>query len=127
MDPVCHICKTKYSATYSIMWSLSQFQISPRVSLIGTRMSPYAVISCTSTVLDSSTRHIIFATGSMIKNRKVKNIENGIKQVNNMYLQCGFNITRIHSDSEFESLRSIIDDLGITLNFLSKEEHVPNI
>ena len=48
--------------------------------------------------------HIIFATGSITKNRKLKNIEDGIKQVNKIYLQHGFNITRIHADSEFETL-----------------------
>ena len=50
-------------------------------------------------------QHILFATGSMIKNLKVKNIEDGIKQVNKLYLQRGFKITCIHADSEFELLQ----------------------
>ena len=36
--------------------------------------------------------------GIMIKNRKLKKTEDGIKQVNNLYLQSGFKITRIHAD-----------------------------
>ena len=42
--------------------------------------------------------------GSMIKNLKVKNIEYRIKQFNKVYLQRGLKITRIHADSEFETL-----------------------
>ena len=55
--------------------------------------------------LNTISLHIIFATVSMIKNRKVDNIEYGIKQFNKLYLQLGFNIYRIHADSEFELLR----------------------
>ena len=61
----------------------------------------------------------MFATGSMIKNRKVKNIKDGIKQVNKLNLQRGFNITLIHADSEFEQLREEMADIGISLNFAS--------
>ena len=49
-------------------------------------------------------QNILFATGSMIKNRKVKNIEDVIKHVNKIYLQCGLKITHIYADSEFEPL-----------------------
>ena len=35
----------------------------------------------------------------MIKRQKLKNIEDGIKQVNKLYLQRGFKITCIHVDS----------------------------
>ena len=45
--------------------------------------------------------HILFATVSMIKNIKVKNIEDGIKQVNKLYLRHGFKITRINADRKF--------------------------
>ena len=56
--------------------------------------------------LNTIPRHIMFATGSMIKNQKVKNIEYGIKQVNKIYLQCGFKITHIYTDSAFGPLRA---------------------
>ena len=47
-------------------------------------------------------RHIMFATGSMIKNRKVEKIVGGITQVHKLYLQRGFKITHMHTDCEFE-------------------------
>ena len=57
----------------------------------------------------------------MIKNLKVKNIEYKIIQVNKLYLQLGFNITRIHDNSEFEPLCAEMADLGISLNCVSKK------
>ena len=50
--------------------------------------------------LRNISRHILFTTGIMIKNRKLKSIEYGISQVNKLYLLCGFNIICIHADSE---------------------------
>ena len=55
--------------------------------------------------LNTIPQNDIFVTGSMIKNQKVNNMEDGIKHVNKLYLHCGFKITRIHADSEFEALR----------------------
>ena len=63
----------------------------------------------------------------MIKNRRVKKIEDGIKQVIKIYLQRGFKITDIHADREFELLCVEISDIGIYLNCVSKKEHVPAI
>ena len=69
----------------------------------------------------------MFATGSMIKNRKVEHIADGITQVHKLYLQSGFNITHVHSDFEFETLRKEMTALVINLNCSSKKEHVPEI
>ena len=69
----------------------------------------------------------MFVTGIMIKNRKVKNIEDRIKQVNKIYLKHGLKTTRIHSDSKFEPLRAETSDLGILINCASKKEHLPDI
>ena len=71
--------------------------------------------------LNTISRHIMFSTGSMIKNQKIKNIEDGIKQVHKLYLQRGFKITHIHSDSKFEVLGVEMDDLGIYLNCASNK------
>ena len=57
----------------------------------------------------------------------MKNIEYGINQVNKPCLQRGLNITRIHSDSEFEPLLTQMTDIGIYLNCVSKNKHVPEI
>ena len=55
--------------------------------------------------LDTISRHIMFDTGSMIKNLKIENISDRITQVHKLYLQRGFKITHIHAYSEFEPLR----------------------
>ena len=67
--------------------------------------------------LNNISRHIMFAT--VMKTNK--NIEDGIKQINKLYLQRGFKTTRINYDSEFEPLQSEISDIGIPLNCVSKK------
>ena len=64
---------------------------------------------------------MIFFTGNMIKNRKIKDIEDGIKQVSKLYLQCGSKITSIHADSEFEPLCAEMADIGMSLNCAPKK------
>ena len=69
----------------------------------------------------------MFATGSMIKNRKINNIADGITQVHKLYLQRGIKITRMHADSNFGPIFREMTDLGINLKCASKKEHVPEI
>ena len=71
--------------------------------------------------LNTISRHIMFATGSMIKNRNVEHIADGIAQVHKLYLQRGFNITHMHNDCKFEPLRMEMTSLGINLNCASKK------
>ena len=71
--------------------------------------------------LNTISRHIMFATGSMIKNRKVEHIVDGITQVHKLYLQRGFNITHMHTDCQFEPLLKEMTALGINLNCASKK------
>ena len=75
--------------------------------------------------LNTISRHIMFATGSMIKNLNLNNIEHLIKQVHNIYLQCGLKITHIHADSKFKPLHAEMSDIGIEPNCASRKEHVP--
>ena len=77
--------------------------------------------------LNTILRHIMFATGSMIKNRNVEHIIDGITQVHKLYLQHGFNITHMHTGCEFKPLCKEITALRINLNCASKKEHVPEI
>ena len=51
----------------------------------------------------------MFDTGSIIKNLNIENIEDGIKQVNKLYLQRGFKITHIHDASEFIYFLFLLD------------------
>ena len=69
----------------------------------------------------------MFSTGNIINNRKVENIVEGITQVHKLYLQRGFNITHMHTDCEFETLRKEMTAPGINLKCSSKKEHVPEI
>ena len=69
----------------------------------------------------------MFATGNMIKNVKVNNIEYGIKHINKIYMRHSFKTARMHVDSECEGLCAEMDDLASSLNFVLKKEHVPNI
>ena len=55
-------------------------------------------------LLDTVSRHIMFSTGTMIKNRQIENISYGIIQVHKLYLQRGFNITHMHTSCEFKPL-----------------------
>ena len=48
-------------------------------------------------------------------------IEDGIKQVNKIYLRCGLKITHIYADSEFEPIRVEMDDIYISLYCASKK------
>ena len=77
--------------------------------------------------LKNMSRHIMFATGSMIKNRIIENVADGIMQVHKLYLESGFKITHMHTDCEFESLQKEMTALGINLNYESKKEYVPEI
>ena len=77
--------------------------------------------------INTISRYIMFATGSMIKKRKVEHIADGITQVHKLCLQRGFNITNMHTDCEFEPLCKEMTALGINLNCASKKEHVPKI
>ena len=48
--------------------------------------------------LNTISRHVMFATGSMTKNRKVEHISDGITQAHKLYLQRGLKITYMHTD-----------------------------
>ena len=77
--------------------------------------------------LNTISRHIMFATGNMIKNHKIEHIADGITQVHKLYLQRCFKITHVHTDCEFKPICKEMNNLGIKLNCASKKEHVPEI
>ena len=72
-------------------------------------------------LLNNTSLHILFYMEITIKDRKLKNIEDGIKKVNKLYLQKCFDITHIHVYNSFETLQAEMDDLGISLNCVSKK------
>ena len=65
--------------------------------------------------------HIMFATGSMIKNQKIKNIADGITQVHKLYLQHGFKITHMKAESKVKLLIRETNALGMKPECESKK------
>lgn len=72
-------------------------------------------------------RHIHFGTVEMIANRQPDTIFKSIKAVVNIYRQRGFNISHNLLDGDFEPLRGDLSNIGIQLNVVARDEHVPEI
>ena len=77
--------------------------------------------------LNTILRHIMFATGIMIKTRKINNIVDGMTQVHKLYLHRGFNITHMNAVSKLKPLCREMVSLGFNLNYESKKKQVPEI
>jgi hypothetical protein len=67
-------------------------------------------------------RGIKFGTVESIKSRKLKELLTAIKSVKRIYALRGFNV-----DNEFEPMREDLQELGMALNVVSADEHVPEI
>ena len=72
-------------------------------------------------------RHIHFGTVEMIANRRADTVLNSIKSVLHIYKQRGFNVSHLLMDGEFEPLRGALAGLGIQLNMVTNQEHVPEV
>ena len=72
-------------------------------------------------------RHIQFATCEMIADAKVGTIISSIRQIIRTYSKRGFEIENINMDIQFEPARNEIEALGPNANFVSRDEHVPEI
>ena len=70
-------------------------------------------------------RHIHFGTVEMIANRQMDTILKSIKAVTAIYQQRGFQVTHLLLDGEFEPLRGALAGLGIQMNLVANDEHVP--
>jgi hypothetical protein len=72
-------------------------------------------------------RNIKFGTVEALKNRKLKELLLAIKSVKRIYTLRGFRITSAHVDSELEPMRGDLQELGMALNVVSADEHVPEV
>jgi hypothetical protein len=84
-------------------------------------------------------RNIRFVTATLLPNRKMMMIMSALNQVLNIYTTRGHIVkemefqegeTPIHTilaDNEFQALRDDVEELGIKLNVISKDEHVPEV
>jgi hypothetical protein len=75
----------------------------------------------------SISRHIKFGTAEMLQNQQNKKILTAIKQIKSIYMCCGFVISTLLMDGQFESLHGNLAELQISLNTVSNNEHVPDI
>jgi hypothetical protein len=70
-------------------------------------------------------RRIKSGTAEMITSQTTATLLAAIKQVKSVYMKWGFKITHIMLDSQFVLLRGNAAALGITLNVVSQDKHVP--
>jgi hypothetical protein len=91
------------------------------------------------TFLITVCRDVHFTTATLITDRKTSTILEVLKQTVNLYNRRGHKINKmefnakedeIHmilADTEFQVLQNNIEDLGISLNIVLKDEHVPEV
>ena len=72
-------------------------------------------------------RHIRFGTVEFLRNQKATTLTEHIKKVNWLYRQREFRPIYALMDGQFEPLRGDLAELGIQLNTVSNDEHVPEI
>lgn len=75
-----------------------------------------------------TTSHSIwFSMAEMITNQKAKTLTQAVLQVKQIYAQCGFIVTEIAMDGQFEPIRGDLADIHIGLNTAGHDDHVPEI
>jgi len=74
--------------------------------------------------LVSISRAIKFGTVELLANQKMVTVMIAIKNINNLYKRRGFQVDLLLMDGEFESIRGDLAGIGITLNMVSRDEHV---
>ena len=72
-------------------------------------------------------RHLQFATCEMIGNAKIATIVSSVGQVTKIYSKRGFTVDNINMDIQFEPARTELESLKLNTNFVSRDEHVPEI
>jgi hypothetical protein len=75
----------------------------------------------------SVSRHIKFGTAEMITSETAKTLLTAIKQVKRAYAQRGFALRTMLLDGQFEPLRADLAGIGIGVNGVARDEHVPEI
>jgi len=74
--------------------------------------------------LVSISQAIKFGTVELLANQKMTTVLVAIKNINNLYRHRGFKLDVLLMDGEFESIRGELAGIGITLNTVSRDEHV---
>ena len=71
--------------------------------------------------------HFKFMMVEHIANAKASTLQESIRQVNQVYMQQGFNITNILMDGQCTCIRGNLVELQINLNVCSNDKHVGEI
>ena len=72
-------------------------------------------------------RHLQFATCEMIGDARTETLVSSIQQIIKTYSKRGFTISNINMDIQFEPSRTELEAMGLNTNFVSRDEHVPEI
>jgi hypothetical protein len=72
-------------------------------------------------------RGLRFGTTEMIRNQKNETIIKAIRNVVNIYHGRGFKVSHFLMDGQFNSLRAEVSALGVNLNTVPRQEHVPEV
>ena len=78
-------------------------------------------------LLVTLSRNVKFGTVEAVADRKEATLLKCIGAVVILYRKAGFNITTTLMDREFVPLRGGLAELGVTLNIMSRDEHVGDI
>ena len=77
--------------------------------------------------LVSISQNIKFGTVEAINNQKAKTILLAVQNIRRLYRSRGFRVRVMKMDGEFECIRGELADMQITLNIVSRNEHVPEV
>ena len=72
-------------------------------------------------------RHVNFMTEEHIDNAEESTLKESIRQVKQVYMQCGFKINNILMDGQFTCIRGNLAELQINLNICSNKKHLGEI
>lgn len=79
------------------------------------------------TFLVSISRALKFCTAEALANRRAATLLIGMSRIKASYATRGFTANRAMGDNEFEALRPGLAEMGIMLNVVARDEHVPEI
>ena len=98
-------------------------------------MEEYGDITLSADVMDvngipffvTRSRHIHFGTVDVLPSLQALDIDRSLRQVMNIYARRGFRVTTALMDGAFASLRDVCNQLHVTLNTTSWDEHVGDV
>lgn len=75
----------------------------------------------------SISRNIKFCTAEALEDRRDATLLASLQKIKMVYARRGFLVSNVSADNEFHSLEVRLSDLGIALNVVSRDEHVPEV